>query len=90
LKGERKEGEGSLGCVDSEGDVKNQDKVGWFIRKVQRSWFHACQKKFEEHDDLVQYIQYCVPNNRWKIPMLNYMNGGSWQRHNFEKKCKRI
>jgi hypothetical protein len=28
LNSERKEGEGSLGCVDSEGDVKNQDKVG--------------------------------------------------------------
>jgi len=45
LNSERKEGEGSLGCVDSEGDVKNQDKVGWFTRKVQRSWSHACQKK---------------------------------------------
>jgi hypothetical protein len=28
LKSERKEREGSLGCVDNEGDVKNQDKVG--------------------------------------------------------------
>jgi hypothetical protein len=28
LNGKRKEREGSLGCVDSEGDVKNQDKVG--------------------------------------------------------------
>jgi hypothetical protein len=90
LKGERKEGEGSLGCVDSEGDVKNQDKVGWFTRKVQRSWSHACQKKLKSMTIwcYIEYIAY--PNNRWKIPMLNYMNGGSWQRHNFEKKCKRI
>jgi hypothetical protein len=28
LKDKRKEGKGSLGCVDNEGDVKNQDKVG--------------------------------------------------------------
>jgi hypothetical protein len=28
LKDKRKEGEGILGCVNSEGDVKNQDKVG--------------------------------------------------------------
>jgi hypothetical protein len=45
LNGKRKEREGSLGCVDSEGDVKNQDKVGWFTRKVQRSWSHACQEQ---------------------------------------------
>jgi len=35
-------------------------------------------------------IQYYTPNNIWKIPMLNQMSGGSWQRHNLEKKCKRI
>jgi len=28
LKGEIKEGKNSFGCVDSEGHVKNQDKVG--------------------------------------------------------------
>jgi hypothetical protein len=31
---------------------------------------------------------YYIPNIRWKIPMLSSMNGGSWQKHNSEKKCK--
>jgi hypothetical protein len=29
--------------------------------------------KSEEHDELVHHILYCIPNNRWKILMLNLM-----------------
>ncbi len=30
---------------------------------------------------MTQYyiIQYCVPNNKWMMPMLNLMSGGPWE-----------
>ncbi len=35
-------------------------------------------------------IQYYTPNHKWEIPTLNQINGGSWQKHNLEKNCRRI
>ncbi len=40
----------------------------------------------KEYDDHVQYYSNYTPNNRWKIPMSNRMNGGNWQKHKLEKK----
>jgi hypothetical protein len=30
-------------------------------------------------------ILYYIPNNKWKIPMLNLMSGGSQQKRNTKK-----
>jgi len=70
--------------------LRTKTKLDDLLERCKDLDFMHVKKKFEEYDDLEQYIQYCVPNNRWKIPMLNYMNGGNWQRHNFKKKCKGI
>ncbi len=34
-------------------------------------------------------IQYCVPNNKWMMPMLNLMSGGSWHKVSSKMKCKK-
>jgi hypothetical protein len=35
------------------------------------------KKRLEEYEDLV-YSMYCIPNNRWMMPMLSLMSDGSW------------
>jgi hypothetical protein len=46
------------------------------------------KNKLEEYDDLVHIIQYCIPNNKWMMPML--MNGRCWKKLRFKKRCKQI
>ncbi len=37
-------------------------------------------------------IQYCVPNNRWMMPMLNLRSGGPWEmvKVQFQEKMLKI
>lgn len=46
------------------------------------------KKRLEEYEDLV-YSMYCIPNNRWMMPMLSLMSDGSWQKLSSRRKCKK-
>lgn len=36
------------------------------------------KNRLEEYDDSVQYYSIYAPNNKWRIPMLDCMNGENW------------
>jgi hypothetical protein len=70
--------------------LKTKKKFGDLLERYKDLDLVYVNNKLKEYENLVQYELYYVPNDRWKILMLNWMNDGSWWKCNSRKKCIRI